>query len=140
MEEVSAMSPDLSLQRSVFDVQILIESERKASVLHISAEKLKIEHFRSFLSRRLPLVITGLNSSLCLSWSPSQLIDEYGNESCTMEDCEARCQPLQVLLADFLSLFSPDCHSLGNSSLPEAIWKVKVGIVHVGLELSYLII
>jgi hypothetical protein len=89
MEEVSTISPDLSLQYYVFDPQILAESESRASILRIPVEKLMIEEFRLFLSRRLPLVITGLNSSLCLSWSPSQLIGDYGKEPCMIEDCEA---------------------------------------------------
>lgn len=127
MEEVSTMRHDLSPRYHVFNLQILTESERTASILRIPTEKLKIEEFRLFLSRRLPLVITGLNSSLCLSWSPSQLIDEYGKELCTMEDCEAQSQPSHVLLEEFLSLFSPG--GLGNRSLPKTIWKVKVCIL-----------
>jgi hypothetical protein len=137
MEEASTAPSYLDLQHSVFDAQMLIESESKASILRVPVKKLAVEEFRAFLSRRLPLVITGLNSSLQLPWSPSQLIAEYGKQSCTMEDCEARCPPLPGSLEEFLSLFSPD--STDESSSPGAIWKVKVCILHTGRTLPHLV-
>jgi hypothetical protein len=126
MKKHSSM-PLLDLQCNICNSQILVESESKSSVLRVSAEKLTVEEFRTFLSKRLPLVMMGLNSSLCLSWSPSQLIAEYGKQPCTMEDCEAQSQPLHVQLEDFLSLFSPA--GMGESSFPNAIWKVKVRLL-----------
>jgi hypothetical protein len=87
--------------------------------------KLCTEEFRTFLSRRLPLVITELNYKLQLPWSPSYLTAEYGRQPCTMEDCEGRREPSQVLLEDFLKFFS--CNDLDDSPSPTT-WKVKVRI------------
>ena len=132
------MPAHLGSRNIVFSTHALAESESKVSIIRLLAKKLKVDEFRIFLSRRLPLVITGLNNSLQLPWSPSHLIAEYGKQPCTMEDCEGLSEPLQVVLEDFLTFFSPD--RLGESSLhPSAIWKVKVGILQSGQKFSHLI-
>jgi hypothetical protein len=126
MQDISTTQPCLSLQHHIFDTKMLADSENKASILRIPVNDLKPGEFRVFLARQLPLVITGLNGSLQLPWSPTYLIAEHGMQPCTMEDCEAQLQPMHVLLEEFLSLFSPG--AANESPFPEAIWKVKVCI------------
>jgi lysine-specific demethylase 3 len=103
--------------------QLYVEhAERHSSVLTIPVSKLKAVEFRYYLAKRLPLVITGLNRELQLPWSPSQLMRDYGEEQCTVEDCEGREPPSKRSLRDFLSNFLEDGVLHENT----AVWKVKV--------------
>ena len=111
--------PFWTYQYSKYEVE---NAEQTSHILTIPEGKLKSNEFRYFLKKRMPLVITELNSKFQLAWSPSQLICDYGEEECKVEDCEGITTSPQMLLKDFLRCFSDnDVHC---SSAP--VWKVKV--------------
>lgn len=134
MEERSKLAvPPVLHTRSIFYKHARIdEAELKSFVLRIPAGQLKTTEFRHFLAKRIPLVITDLNHKLQLSWSPSHLIDNYGSDICSLEDCEEKEPSVKMRLGTFLSRFMhPACSTSTDSSedvLPCAIWRIKVWI------------
>lgn len=98
-------------------------SEDECRILRISMEHLNDSEFRYFLSRHLPLVITGLNRKLQLAWSPAQLTQDFGKDKCTVEDCEGREPAFTANLEYFLKQFT--------DKAPRTILKVKVSIHYV---------
>ena len=100
------------------------DAENQSTILTIPVSKLRAREFRHYLVRRMPLLITGLNSELQLSWSPSQLMHDYGTEQCSVEDCEKRAPVSKQTLSHFLKNF------LDSSITPDStpVWKVKVCI------------
>jgi hypothetical protein len=114
-------------RQSFFHKPSVVEAaENHHSIIRIPGNKLKATEFRYYLSKRLPLVITALNSKLQLAWSPSELIEAYGTENCTMEDCEGvAAKKREVPLQEFLRYFTIQSDH-GSCSNNGPIWKVKV--------------
>lgn len=108
----------LNLQTIYFQQNDLVESEETSSILRIPGYALRPHEFRCFLTRRLPLVITHLNNTLQLAWSPDHLVAAYGEDDCTMEDCEAQAKPMATTLSEFMNYF--------KRKIDNVIWKVKV--------------
>lgn len=100
------------------------DAEGQSTILKIPVDKLKAPEFRYYLKRRMPLMIMGINQRLQLPWSPTQLSRDYGEEECTVEDCEGQTPPLRMPLATFLQTFTTSgTESPGSAA---RIWKVKV--------------
>jgi hypothetical protein len=104
-------------------------SEQHSAIIRLPIAQLKTTEFRYFLAQRIPLVITDLNCKLQLSWSPSDLIRDYGTDMCSLEDCEAREKSMERPLKTFLFHFmnSKSSSSDVQDILPPAVWKIKVG-------------
>jgi hypothetical protein len=126
MQELLRTLPySMNLQTVYFQQNSLSDSEKNCSILRIPGYALHPHEFRCFLSRRLPVVITHLNSQLQLAWSPDQLTEEFGKQICTMEDCEAQADPMVTSLANFMEHF--------RCKIDDVIWKVKVTHIYVRL-------
>jgi hypothetical protein len=74
----------------------------------------------------MPIVVTGLNKKLQLSWSPSHLIQDHGEDICYLEDCEEKEMPTKKCLRAFLTLFMGIETGDAQDILPSAIWRIKV--------------
>lgn len=114
----------LPVQNFFFNRTTISNLPTSTSILRIPQKNLRIQEFRIFLGQRIPLVITGLNDSLQLSWDPRLLTRQYGEDDCTMEDCEGVAQPATTTLGHFLSHFETDGEAGQQSK--NIIWKVKV--------------
>lgn len=108
----------LGSRNIVFQPQDIEDSRIASTILQVSSNRLRSEEFRMFLEHRIPLVITGLNNKLRLAWSPAQLTEDFGSQSCTMEDCEGVASSVRTTLGNFLSYFGKENNGV--------IWKVKV--------------
>lgn len=108
----------LNLQTIYFKQNDLVNSEATSSILRVPGYALRPHEFRCFLTRRLPVVITHLNNILQLALSPEHLVAAYGEDDCTMEDCEAQAEPMATTLSEFMKYF--------KHKIDDVVWKVKV--------------
>jgi hypothetical protein len=126
----AAAIPILHTQTFVYTHTSIMDSELNSTILRIPTGQLKTTEFRHFLAKRIPLVITDLNSKLQLSWSPSHLIRDYGADMCSLEDCEEKEKPVKKHLKIFLARFMNTESKLHDDNtqdvLPEAVWRIKV--------------
>ena len=130
----SAIPAILRTQTFFYKHALIAEAELKSDILRIPAGHLKAAEFRHFLAKRIPLVITDLSRKLQLSWSPSHLMNNYGADVCSLEDCEEKQQSVKTPLKTFLSCFM---NSDGAKEvLPYAIWKIKVRVLFSELTIS----
>jgi hypothetical protein len=122
-------APALHTQTFVYTHASIMTSEQHSAIIRLPIAQLKTTEFRYFLAQRIPLVITDLNCKLQLSWSPSDLIRDYGTDMCSLEDCEAREKSVERPLKTFLFHFmnSESSSSDVQDILPPAVWKIKVG-------------
>ena len=103
----------------------IAKSELQSTILRIPTEQLKVAEFRYYLAKRIPIVITGLNRRLQLSWSPAHLIRDHGGDLCSLEDCEEKEKSVKRPLKTFLGRFmNVDCDDV-QDSLPQAVWRIK---------------
>jgi lysine-specific demethylase 3 len=101
-----------------FKEALVTQAQTRAITLRIPARRLRVEEFRYLWTRRLPLVVTDINSRMQLSWSPQQLAADYGKQNCTIEDCEGHSDTQKVTLAMFMKRF--------DDTADDVIWKLKV--------------
>jgi len=120
MNIFSSSTASLKSQTFYFRHDDITKAKAQSLTLRIPTRRLQTTEFRYFMLQRIPLVITDLNSRLQLSWSPTQLIEDYGKQWCTMEDCEGKARSERVQLEAFLRLFE------GSGKIQSTIWKVKV--------------
>ncbi|KAI0739757.1 hypothetical protein C8Q80DRAFT_1222076 [Daedaleopsis nitida] len=61
-----------------------------------------------YWSRRQPLIVTGVLSSLQSRWTPQFFVEQFGGVACRIEDCETR-ESFPSTVGEFFSLFGrPD--------------------------------
>jgi lysine-specific demethylase 3 len=127
----SSPAPVLRIQTFFYTHAHIAASEQHSAILRFPIGQLKTTEFRYFLAQRIPLVVTGLNRKIQLSWSPSDLIRDYGTDLCLLEDCEeqenAVKKPLKTFLIRFMnSEAHQDPSSDAQDILPSAVWRIKV--------------
>jgi hypothetical protein len=124
----SSPAPALPTQTFIYTHAFITTSEQHSAIFRLPIGQLKTTEFRYLLAQRIPMVITDLNRKLQLSWSPSDLIRDYGTDICSLEDCEARENPVKKPLKTFLICFmnSESSSSDIQDILPSAVWRIKV--------------
>lgn len=105
-------------------VKALQQSHMSSTIIRVWG--MSSTDFKVVLDHRLPIVVNGLNRKLQLPWSPDHLIKEFGDHTCTVEDCENPLLTERRYLKEFL-------HHFGGHNADEPIWKVKVRVMVTAL-------
>lgn len=77
-------------------------------------------NFRSIWVHGTPLLIDGLLPSITQLWTPQGLVESYGQQKCTIEDCTNENTKI-VKVADFFGMFGAY-----DSAQRNGCWKLKV--------------
>lgn len=90
------------------------------SISRFSITALTERNFRSIWVHGIPLLIDGLLPSITQLWTPQGLVESYGQQKCTIEDCTTEDTRV-VKVADFFGMFGAY-----DSAQRSGCWKLKV--------------
>ncbi|KAL1742882.1 hypothetical protein HDZ31DRAFT_83810 [Schizophyllum fasciatum] len=88
------------------------------AIRRIAYEDVTEDLMRSYLSRGEPLIVTGLEHRMKVSWTPEYFIEQYGDRSCLITNCVDE-KNKQITVKEFFETFGK------YEERDDQVWKLK---------------